>query len=87
MCGQGTFRFFSRNMKAVHLYLSLSFFVRLCALLLFVGFLLANISSWLGYITICRFSMKLTVSKIFFLHLNMDGNQLGLKKVPVYVWM
>lgn len=85
MCGQGTFRFFSRNMKAVHLYLSLSFFVRLCALLLFVGFLLANISSWLGYITICRFSMKLTVSKI--LHLNVDGNQLGLKKVPVYVWM
>lgn len=30
MCRQGTFRFFSRNMKAVHLYLSPSFFMSDC---------------------------------------------------------
>lgn len=66
MCGQGTFRFFSCNMKAVHLYLSLSFLCQTVCHVIVCGFLLANISSWLGYITICCFSMKLTQDFFFF---------------------
>lgn len=92
MCGQGKFRFFSCSMKAVHLYLSLSFFISDC----------------LPCYCLCAFdwptfrhgwvispSVALACNwqcLRFFLHLNVDRdifeNQLGLKKkVPVYVWL
>lgn len=80
MCGQGTFRFFSRNMKAVHLYLSPSFFMSDCVpcYCLWAFYWPTFLHGW-----VISPSVALAWNwqcLRFFLHLNVDGNQLGFKK-------
>lgn len=80
MCGQGTFRFFSRNMKAVHLYLSLSFFMSDCVpcYCLWAFYWPTFLHGWVISPTV-TLAWNWQCLR-FFLHLNVDGNQLGLKK-------
>lgn len=69
MCGQGTFRFFSRNMKAVHLYLSLSFLCQTVCLVIvivyFFAFKCGWKSTWIKKKYLCMCGCSPNVEKIF----------------------